>query len=205
MVYSAKRQKRAFFAQSRSCHYNGPGIICFLATWYSALIATSITSAKLKNGILVYMVASVATFCSRQFFLLGQTLLLYSSVQWWLGASFWTKCKRCEKYFPQDTSQGVRNQVSCNMRNKTWTFSFLCRFCLSSPPHLPPIPFSYRPMEKSCISGGKNLTEIFLQQKLHLQTLFESALLAEPAKGNTVYLCLLCFLLISAVHGPLAE
>ena len=88
MVYSAKRQKRAFFAQSRSCHYNGPGIICFLATWYSALIATSITSAKLKNGILVYMVASVATFCSRQFFLLGQTLLLYSSVQWWLGASF---------------------------------------------------------------------------------------------------------------------
>ena len=81
-------KKGRFFAQSGSCHYNGPGNICFLATWYSALIATSITSAKLKNGILVYMVASVATFCSRQFFLLGQSLLLYSSVEWWPGASF---------------------------------------------------------------------------------------------------------------------
>ena len=43
------------------------------------------------------------TFCIHQFFLLGQSLLLYSLVQWWLGASFWTKRKRCEKYFWQDT------------------------------------------------------------------------------------------------------
>ena len=36
---------------SRLCHY-GTRKICFLATWYSARIATSITSAKLNNGIL---------------------------------------------------------------------------------------------------------------------------------------------------------
>ena len=43
------------------------------------------------------------TFCIHQFFLLGQSLLLYSWVEWWPGASFWTKRKRCEKYFWQDT------------------------------------------------------------------------------------------------------
>ena len=37
--------------RSRLRHY-GPRNICFLATWYSARIATSITSAKLNNGIL---------------------------------------------------------------------------------------------------------------------------------------------------------
>ena len=132
-------------------------------------------------GYWLYMVDNVATFCSRQFFLLGQSLLLYSSVEWWPGASFWTKGKMTN-IFPE--AQGDRNQVSCNMRNKAWTFSFLCRFCLSSPPPLPPIPFSYQPMERKkavSLERKKIVTQIFLQQKLHLQTLFESALLAEPA------------------------
>ena len=43
------------------------------------------------------------------------------------------------------------------------------------------LPFPFHPdlCKESFISGS--VTEIFLQQKLHLQTLFESALLAEPA------------------------
>ena len=58
------------------------------------------------------------------------------------------------------------------------------------------LPFPFHPdlSKKKLVSlERKSVTEIFLQKKLHLQTLFESALLAEPAEGNIVYLCLLRF------------
>ena len=65
----------------------------------------------------------------------------------------------------------------------------------ASPLPLTYLPFPFHPdlWKESCTSGEKIVTEIFLQQRLHPQTLFESALLAEPAEGNIVYLCLLRF------------
>ena len=127
MAYGAKRQKKAFFAvfilpknirfhiPSPDYAFMGPEI-CVLATWYSARIATSITSAKLNNGILaLYGCKSPFVFISSFFSV--KVFFSTAGLNGGLGPPSEPNVKDVRNIF--DRTQGVKNPVSDNMRNKT--------------------------------------------------------------------------------------
>ena len=127
MAYGAKRQKRRFFAvlllpkdirfliPSPDYAFMGPEI-CVLATWYSARIATSITSAKLNNGILaLYGCKSPFVFISSFFSV--KVFFSTAGFNGGLGPPSEPNVKDVRNIFGR--TQGVTNPVSDNMRSKT--------------------------------------------------------------------------------------
>ena len=128
MAYGAKRQKKAFFCRvyilpknirfhipSPDYAFMGPEI-CVLATWYSARIATSITSAKLNNGILaLYGCKSPFVFISSFFSV--KVFFSTAGFNGGLGPPSEPNVKDVRNIFGR--TQGVTNPVSDNMRSKT--------------------------------------------------------------------------------------